>query len=540
MKRDDAMKRIRTQSEAWDMLVIGGGATGVGIAIDAANRGLSTVLCEAYDFGKGTSSRSTKLVHGGVRYLKQGNLSLVRDALRERGRLLENAPHLVRDLSFVIPCDHFWQRIFYGIGLKLYDLLAGRDRFGKSSMLSPVSTKERVGALHAHHRGGGVLYHDGQFDDSRLLIHMVRTAEEQGACLVNYTPVTEFLRDEHQRIAGAKVVDSEEGATISVRARCVINATGPFCDQVRTLDHAKQTPLVAASQGVHLVFARKFFPGDTALIVPKTSDGRVLFIIPWHDHVVVGTTDTPIPSAPLEPTVKEEEIDFLLSTLGQYVCPAPDRSDVLSMFVGVRPLVQPVAAANSQRTQSSKLSRDHRIVIDESGLLTITGGKWTTYRKMAEDCVDQAIAVANLSARSCQTMNLPLHGSGQNVSGQNARSGMNLLDVDSAYGCDAEELEKLELLEPHLAKPFHPELPLRGSHVVFAVQHEMARTLEDVLARRSRSLFLNARATLAMAPAVASLMGKCLNKDDAWVRQQLVLFQSVAEHFLPPTLSPKD
>jgi glycerol-3-phosphate dehydrogenase len=535
MNRDDAMNRVRTRTDPWDVLVIGGGATGVGIAIDAANRGLSTVLCEAYDFGKGTSSRSTKLVHGGVRYLKQGNLSLVRDALRERGRLLENAPHLVRDLSFVIPCDHFWQRIFYGVGLKLYDLLAGRDRFGKSRMLNSKSTKERVNSLHAHHQGGGVLYHDGQFDDSRLLIHMVRTAQEQGACLLNYAPVTEFLRDEHQRISGAKIVDSEEGSTLAILARCVINATGPFCDHVRALDDAEQTPLVAASQGVHLVFARIFFPGDTALIVPKTSDGRVLFIIPWHDHVVVGTTDTPISSVPEEPTVKEEEIDFLLTTLSQYVSPAPQRSDVLSMFVGVRPLVQSAASITSTGTQSSKLSRDHRIVIDESGLITITGGKWTTYRKMAEDCVDQAIAAASLGVRACQTMDLALHGSvHRNI------SGMDLLNVDSAYGTDAEKIVELETREPHLATRFHPELPLRGSHVVFAVQHEMARTLEDVLARRSRSLFLNARATLTMAPAVATLMRKCLNKDDSWELQQLELFHAVADHFLPPTISSND
>ena len=405
MSRDDSIRRLRQRTTPWDIVVIGGGATGVGVALDAASRGLDVLLLEQSDFGKGTSSRSTKLVHGGVRYLRQGNITLVRDALRERTLLRNNAPHLVHDMPFLIPCRNLWQRFFYGVGLKVYDFLAVRNSFGRSHGVSSDAATKIVPGLRRERLSGGVVYHDGQFDDARLLLNMARTAHDHGACLLNYAAVTELIKSDVGKITAVTAVDQETAETFEISARCVINAAGPFCDSVRQLDDANCEKMIATSQGVHLVLPRSFLPGQTAMIVPKTSDGRVIFIIPWHDHAIVGTTDTPIPEATLEPSPKQDEIQFLLQTTAEYLATPPRIEDVLSVFTGIRPLVK---GDKSARTAS--LSRDHVIRVSPAGLITITGGKWTTVRKMAEDCVDRAVKETGLAARECNTQSLKLHG----------------------------------------------------------------------------------------------------------------------------------
>jgi glycerol-3-phosphate dehydrogenase len=520
VRRDDSLRRLAERSEPWDLAVVGGGATGVGVALDAASRGYATVLFEQSDFGKGTSSRSTKLVHGGVRYLQQGNVSLVMEALKERGLLLANAPHLVSDLEFVVPNYLWWEAPFYGIGLKVYDLLAGKYGFGASELLSREEVLARIPTLEQDGLRGGVKYHDGQFDDSRLLTSLARTAAEQGACLLNYARVVRLSRDADGYLTGLGVRDEETGTEHAVEARCVINATGPYCDAVRRLDDPAAAPLIAPSQGVHLLLPRDFLPGATAIMVPHTRDGRVMFAIPWHGHVVVGTTDTPIAELPLEPEPLPHEVDFILDTAAAYLERRPSRADVLSVFTGIRPLVKSGDAENT-----AALSRDHTIQISSSGLLTITGGKWTTYRRMAEDCVDQASVLARLDERPCVTRELRVHG----FRPRPAAPGR--LDV---YGTDADAIAELARERPELGEPLHEALPVLGAEVVWAARHEMARTLDDVLARRTRALFLNARAALAMAPAAARLLAAELGRDEAWQRMQLDEFGRIARHYLLP------
>ncbi len=460
--------------------MVGGGATGMGIAVDAASRGYQVVLLEQHDFGKGTSSRSTKLVHGGVRYLQQGNITLVMEALKERGLLLKNAPHLVHDQQFVVPNYEWWEAPFYGIGMKVYDLLAGKYGFGPSKILSREEVLERIPTLSQDGLRGGVKYHDGQFDDARLLIDLATTAAGHGACLLNYARVVSLGKSPDGYLNGLTFVDEESGTSHPLAARCVINATGPFCDALRRADDAAAKPMIAPSQGVHLTLARDFLPGDTAIMVPHTRDGRVMFAIPWHGHAVVGTTDTPIPASTLEPVAQREEIDFILETAGDYLAKRPTRADVLSVFTGIRPLVKSSDVANT-----AALSRDHTIEISSSGLLTIAGGKWTTYRRMAEDAVDHALVIGAFEERPSVTRDLRIHDPGTH-------------DDSAAW---------------------------------FA-RHEMARSVEDVLARRTRLLFLNARAALEKAPQVARELAQELGRDEAWQQSQLSTFKQTAAHYL--------
>lgn len=514
MRRDEMMRRARERQTPWDIAVIGGGATGMGVAVDAAARGLSVVLLEAHDFGKGTSSRSTKLVHGGVRYLEQGNVSLVMSALKERGIMRRNAPHLVHDLAFVVPNYSWWEAPFYGIGLKLYDLLAGKYGFGASKLLSKEETLRRIPALEPEGLLGGVIYYDGQFDDARLLIHLAMTAADRGATLLNYCPVTSLNRDEDGYISGVTARDEESGEELKIQARCVVNATGVFTDAVRRMADPEAETLVIPSQGIHLVFDRSFLKGDTALMVPRTSDGRVLFVIPWHEHAVAGTTDTQVDAPSLEPKALEEEIEFVLETAGRFFVRPPSRKDVLAVYVGLRPLAKGDA-------KTSALSRDHVILVDGSGLLTITGGKWTTYRHMAEDCVDHAIILGKLEDAACTTKNLRIHGYMENA------EALGSLDV---YGSDAEAIRTLAQ-DPRLAAQLHPALPYIAAEVVWAARAEMARTVEDVLARRTRALFLNAQAAVAMAEPVARLMAAELGRDEAWVEAQVKEFCALARQY---------
>jgi len=528
MKRAEMIARVRDRSdrggnkEPWDVIVIGGGATGAGVAVDAATRGFSVLLLEREDFAKGTSSRSTKLVHGGVRYLEQGNVSLVMEALKERGLLLQNAPHLVHDVPFVVPNYSWWEAPFYGIGLKVYDLLAGRYGFGKSKILSREETLERLPTLRQDGLRGGVIYHDGQFDDARLLIHLMQTAVDHGATVLNYAPVTELHKDEEGFIDGVTAVDSETSERYELRAQVVINATGIFTDEIRRMDNAQANTMVAPSQGIHLVLDRSFLRGDTAVMVPHTSDGRVLFAIPWHEHTVVGTTDTPIEHASYEPLPFEQEIEFILETAGEYLSRPPSREDVLSVYVGIRPLVK---AAGSDSGKTSALSRDHTIHIDQSGLLTIVGGKWTTYRHMAEDAVNHAITLGKLDDRPCVTEHLPIHGYLQGVDPHG--------DL-WVYGSDAEKIKALASESSDsedLGRQLHPDLPYIAAEVVWAAREEMARSVEDVLARRTRALFLNARAAVAIAPRVASLLAAELGKDQQWADAEVERFRDLAAQY---------
>jgi glycerol-3-phosphate dehydrogenase len=518
MNRAEMLGRAIARREPWDMVIIGGGAVGMGVAVDAASRGYEVLLVEQHDFGKGTSSRSTKLVHGGVRYLEQGAISLVMEALKERGLLRQNAPHLVTDLAFVVPNYEWWEAPFYGVGLKVYDMLAGRYGFGASQILSKEETLARLPTIKTEGLRGGVVYFDGQFDDARLLINLSETAVEQGALILNYTPATALTRDGDGFIDGVVAQDQESGHQFRAAARVVINATGPQSDQVRRLVHPDAAPLIAPSQGIHLVFDGSLLPGGNAIMVPHTPDGRVMFAIPWHGHTVVGTTDTPIEEVPIEPRPLDEEIEFILETAGRYLLRPITRADVLSVFVGIRPLVRSGSGGNT-----ASLSRDHTLHIDQSGLLTIAGGKWTTYRHMAEDCVDHAATLARLPEKPCVTRNLNVHGFHRQSDNFGALS---------VYGADALLIQDLIRAEPSLGTPLHPALPYCGAEVVWAARVEMARTVEDVLARRTRALFLNARAAIEMAPETARLLSRELWQDDSWQRRQVEAFCALAEGYL--------
>jgi glycerol-3-phosphate dehydrogenase len=519
MNRPELLGRLRSRTAPWDLLIIGGGATGIGCAVDAASRGYEVALIEQHDFGKGTSSRSTKLVHGGVRYLEQGNISLVMEALKERGILRENAPHLVSDLAFVVPNYAWWEAPFYGVGLRLYDVLAGRYGFGASRNLNKEETLERLPTLRPDDLRGGVVYYDGQFDDARLLVHLALTAVEQGAAIVNYCPAVSLLKDGAGSIGGAVARDLESGEDFEIRARAVINATGCFSDGVRRLGDPGIAPMVTPSQGVHLVFDGSFLRGKSAIMVPHTSDGRVMFAIPWHGHTLVGTTDTAIESVSLEPVPFEREIDFILETAGQYLTRPPARTDILSTWAGIRPLVKSGSGGST-----AALSRDHSIHIDQNGLLTIAGGKWTTYRHMAEDCIDQAALLGGLAERECVTRRLRIHGYHHHAQ----RFG-----PLSVYGSDAIAIEEMSRLHPERGRRLHPDLPYVESEVIWAVRWEMARTVEDVLSRRTRALLLNARAAVSMAPRVAELLAAELGQSEAWQRAQVAEFSTLAESYLP-------
>jgi glycerol-3-phosphate dehydrogenase len=517
LPRDSALARLRAGTEVFDFLIVGGGASGLGAAVDAAARGYNVALIEQADFAKGTSSRSTKLVHGGVRYLRQGNVSLVRSALRERGRLQRNAPHLVHPLAFVIPHYSWFEGLYYGAGMAGYDWLAGSMSFGRSRRLSRRETIEHLPTIETNGLAGGVLYYDGQFDDARLAINLAQTAVGRGAVLANYCACAGLWK-EHGRVGGALARDRETGAEFLIRARVVINATGVFVDGVRRFDEPGAEPLVTVSQGVHLTLPREFLPGSSALMIPKTADGRVLFAIPWHNRVVVGTTDTPGVAPSLEPRAQAAEIEFILAHARKYLAADPSERDVLSVFTGLRPLVRRGGAGNT-----AALSRDHTIVVSASRLITLTGGKWTPYRRMAEDVIDHAERVGGLPHRPCVTAELPVHAAGD--------AGAVPVPLQG-YGTDAARIVELGATEGGLDAPVHPALPLCPAEVLWHVRHEMARTVDDVLARRTRALVLDARASIAAAPAVARLLARELRRDEAWVAGQVEAYREIAQGWL--------
>ena len=504
--------------ETWDVLVIGGGASGLGAAVEAASRGYRTLLVERYDFAKGTSSRSTKLVHGGVRYLEQMNVQLVLDALRERGHMLRNAPHLAHDLKFVVPAYSYASLPYYGFGLKVYEWLSGKLSLGRSQVLSAGATLQKLPGIVSHGLRGGILYHDGQFDDARYAISLLRTFEELGGTAINYVEATGFI-EEHGKIAGIHALDRDSDAHFDVRARVVVNACGVYSEETLGLESGEKETLLSVSQGTHMVLPRSFLQGDHALMVPKTADGRVLFAIPWHNATIVGTTDVGVGGPSVEPRALAEEKEFLLEHIERYFGRRPRADEILSIWSGLRPLVRKSGVA------TSKLSRDHTIVISPAGLVTVTGGKWTTYRRMGQDTIDRASRAAGLPASVSRSLEMKLHG--WDLSGVEPAS-----EWERVYGSDLPALRALAAEDPSLDEPIHPRLPFRMREVVWAARHEMARCVEDVLARRTRALFLDARAALEAAPAVARLLGKELHRSDAWIERDVAAFETLAKGYL--------
>lgn len=503
----------------WDIIIIGGGATGLGTALDAVTRGLKTLLVEQSDFAKGTSSRSTKLVHGGVRYLAQGDIGLVKRALKERGLLQQNASHLVQHEEFIIPCYSWFSVIKYLTGLTLYDWLAGKFSFGKSRFFSTKETLQRMPGIRSKGLKGSISYYDGKFDDARLAINLAQTAVEQGATLCNYTKVTNLIKNESGAVTGIEMLHILNGNTAKAKGKVVINATGVFVDDILAMNDPTSKKLVRPSQGVHIVLHKAFLQSHAALMIPKTSDGRVLFAVPWHDHLLVGTTDTPLNEHALEPRALKEEVDFILNTAGDYFQKVPNEQDILSVFSGLRPLAAP---ASGDENNTKEISRDHKLIVSAKGLITITGGKWTTYRSMAEETVDLAISHAQLKATTCKTQNLNIHGC-------SAFNGNHYLDL---YGSDREKIEKLAAELPEFNQKLHPDFPDSEIQVIWAARYEMAKTVEDVLSRRLRILFIDARAAKMMAPKVAAILAAEFSQDESWQIEQVKAFNLLADGYI--------
>ena len=519
MKRSEQIERLATPEKVWDMVVIGGGATGLGVAVDAAARGLQVACLERTDFAKCTSSRSTKLVHGGVRYLQKGDVMLVLEALRERGRMKRNAPHLVKDQSFVIANYRHWDNFLYFCGLAFYDLLSFGFGYGRSRFISAKSVRRYLPTAIERGLKGGVVYHDGQFDDSRYAINLAQTCVEKGGTVVNHIEVTDLLHNDQGRVSGVVARDRLTGEEYRLAARCVVNAAGCFVDDIMQMDSPEHRKMVTPSQGVHIVLDGRFLQSDYAIMVPKTTDGRVLFAVPWHNKVVVGTTDIVRFEAEEEPLPLKEEIDFILNTAKCYMNPAPTYDDILSVFAGQRPL----AAPKKEGKSTKELSRSHKVIVSDRGLLTITGGKWTSHRLMAEDTVDRAFEIMGLEPRKCPTRKMAIHG---------YRPNPDLSNHMYVYGSDEDAIRALIAECPALGEPLSPKFGYTAAEVVWAVREEMAQTLEDVLARRVRMLFVDAREAKQVARRVAELMAAELGRNEQWVEAQVSEFEALADRYL--------
>lgn len=515
MNRTEQIQKLNQQKK-YDILIIGGGATGLGCAVDAASRGYKTLLLERYDFAKGTSSRSTKLVHGGVRYLAQGNIRLVREALFERGRLLQNAAHVCHALPFIVPTYHWWQKYYYGTGLWIYEFLSGKLSLGKTVLLSSKKVMQKMPGLTQKNLSGGILYFDGQFDDSRLAINLAQTATEQGATVINYVEVNAFIKTAG-KITGVKATDHIHGQAFEITASVVINATGVFADALLQKAEAHAEETIAPSQGIHLVVEKHFFDTDTAMMIPKTDDGRVLFVIPWHDKLLLGTTDTPVHEIATEPRALKEEVDFVISHFNRYTSSNINYGDIKSVYAGLRPL-----AKVSGEKKTAVMPRDHVIKVLSSGLVHVTGGKWTTYRSMAQHAIDKAVSVSGLPFSASKTKKLGIHGCSTQYDDSHL----------SVYGTDAKAIKKLEEQDRALSEKIHPSYPFTKAEVVFFIENEMAITIEDVLARRSRLLFLDAKAAMEAAPVVAALFTQYAGCSEAWGHSQVQSFNELAGRYL--------
>jgi glycerol-3-phosphate dehydrogenase len=519
MNRQTFIDELRKKSDVnRDVIVIGGGATGMGIALDAATRGFSTILFEQSDFAGGTSSRSTKLVHGGVRYMAQGDLFLVMEALHERGLMLKNARHLTSNQEFVIPVYTLWDKILYTVGLKFYDLLAGRLSLGKSYFIDREETLKRIPQLISKGLKGGIVYHDGQFDDSRMVISLASACVEKGALVLNYFRVTGFMKDEAGKINGVVATEITSGEEFRIRGRVVMNATGVFADELHRMDNPCSRPTIKPSQGVHLVLDRSFINGSSAIMIPKTDDGRVLFAIPWYGRIVIGTTDTALDKIGREPKALESEIDFILSTAEKYLVRPPRREDILCVFAGLRPL----AADPDNPSSTREVSRRHKITLSSSGLLTVIGGKWTTYRRMAEETIDRAIKAGLLEKRKCVTKDLRIFDPDQNAASGRLR----------IYGNQCSEIERMIDNNPELGMAMDPDLPYTRAEMIWICRNEMPLNLDDLLARRTRALFLNARVSTAIAADAAGIMADELDHDANWVENQVTAYRNLAENYI--------
>ncbi len=503
MNRSEQLQSLETDT-IWDIIVIGGGATGLGTALDASLRGYKTLLLEGHDFAKGTSSRSTKLVHGGVRYLEQGNIKLVREALRERGYLLKNAPHLTSVQTFIVPVFSGWEKLFYGIGLKVYDLLSGKLSLGDTQILSKKETVAHLPSINAKKLAGGILYYDGQFNDSGLAIEIAATAIKKRATVLNYCKATGFIKT-NDVITGVECIDVLSEKKYTLKTKVVVNATGVFTNAIVQMDNELEHDLVSPSQGIHLVVDAKFFPGTDAMMIPKTDDGRVLFAVPWHDKVVLGTTDTPVDAVSFEPKPLEEEIEFIIKHINRYCTTLITRADINSVYVGLRPLVK-----QKTKVSSALISREHHLSVSLSGLITITGGKWTTYRKMAADAVDNAAFIGKLNKEKCST-------------------------AETKIGDELEKENRIQEIlkdDTSLAEKIHTKYPFTKAEIVYAVKFEMAICIEDILARRIRLLFLDARLAIALAPMVASIMATYLHNDKSWEAAEVESFTELAGQYI--------
>lgn len=539
MKREYELQILR-QTPSWDIIVIGGGATGAYIALDAVTRGFSVLLLESYDFAKGTSSRSTKLLHGGVRYLAQGNTSLVYEALHERNRFFQNAPNLCKQQQFIIPTNNFLKALYYHFGLKIYDFLATKDNrklhIEKTSYINKTDTLEKLKGIKEKMAQHGISYYDGCFDDARMNLSLIKTANKYGACILNYMKVTNFYKDYNNgMVKGVIAYDKLNQQEITIHAQCVINATGVFSNETskslnedNLLEKATKTNCfgdsfsptyeITPSQGVHLVIAKEFFPNEVALMIPKTSDGRVLFCIPWYDNVLLGTTDTPLKTISIEPKALDEEIDFILKTAGEYLTKQPTRQDIKSVFAGLRPLVN-----SKHQTTTKELSRSHKIDISKKKLVSIIGGKWTTARAMAEDTLNKVMEEGLLETRICKTKEIMLEDCNETI-----KYGHRL----SVYGTKAQEIIALEEKEEY-AKKIHKDYPYTYAQVYWALEYEMAQNLEDILARRIRLLFIDAKASEECAKEVGKFVAKHANWNENKLYEEVQNFINLARHYQP-------
>lgn len=515
MNREAVVAKIKSTS-IWDVIVIGGGASGLGIAVEAASRDYATLLVEQSDFAKSTSSKSTKLVHGGVRYLAQGNISLVREASVERGLLGKNAPHLVKNQTFIIPVYTLWSRLKYTMGLKLYDWISGRLSLGSSLFISRKDVLQKLPGIISKNLFGGVLYHDGQFDDARLAINLAQTIFDYGGYAINYMKVIDLIK-EAGKVCGVKVLNTESNEQYLIKSKVVINATGVFVDDILQMDKPGAKKNIAVSQGIHLVLDKKFFPGDDAMMIPETSDGRILFIVPWHNKLLMGTTDTPVNNISLEPIALETEIQFILETASVYLTERPKRKDVLSVFAGLRPL----AAPEDEGSDTKEISRSHKILVSASGLFSILGGKWTTYRKMGEDMIDKVEKESHWKHIPSGTASLHIHG---------YRMQSNQTEPLYYYGSDETFIKKI--IQENGNEWISEKLQIKKAQVIWAIREEMARTVEDVLSRRTRALLLDAKESINVAPLVAKVMAQEMNKDESWINSQIKLFKSVAINYV--------
>ncbi len=519
MDRNRLVLQLDKQAlKMWDVIVIGGGATGLGIALDSLTRGYSTLLLEQSDFSKGTSSRSTKLIHGGVRYLAQGDVFLVMEALHERGLMLKNAPHLTANQDFIIPAYKWRDVVLYFVGLKFYDLLSGRLSMGKSYFIGRRKTLQRLPALNPAGLLGGIVYHDGQFDDSRMALAIAGACIDNGGIVLNYFRITSLLKNAEGNITGVKAEDIISGKEYSLNARVVINATGVFADEIHRMDDPGSRPTIRPSQGVHIVFDNTFLNSSSALMIPKTDDGRVLFAIPWYGKMVVGTTDTPLDMISEEPVALDEEVEFILRTAGKYLARKPEKDDIRCIFAGLRPL----AADPDNPSSTKEVSRRHKITLYPSGLLSIIGGKWTSYRRMAEETIDKAIKADFLPERKCVTRDLKFFPDGKPSTGDRLK----------IYGEGAAEIQSMIEDDISAGELLHERLPYTKAEIAWISRNEMPVTLEDMLARRTRSLFLDVRASQEAAPMAAKIMAREMDFDEEWQQKQVAEYNLLIKNYL--------